>query len=280
MSRTPSSHSLSSRSPSSGSPPTAVPSASAPGGAEAPSTAGPVPRHVAIIMDGNGRWAESRGLPRVEGHEEGARSVRAVVRACRELGVEALTLYSFSTENWKRPKAEIGALMTLLRRYVTQERREIMEQGIRLRAIGQIERLPLLVRTPLKALQRESAGNRGMTLNLALSYGGRAEIVDAVQSLARDVAAGRLKPDAIDEAAVASRLYTAGQPEPDLLIRTSGELRVSNFLLWQIAYAEIYVTDVAWPAFRRPELLEAFAAYGARSRRFGKTDAQLRGGGA
>lgn len=238
----------------------------------------PVPRHVAIIMDGNGRWAESQGLPRVRGHEEGAVSVREIVRACRKQGVESLTLYSFSTENWRRPKAEVGALMSLLQRYVLQERQEILENGIRLRAIGQVDRLPIYVRTPLKALVRESRNNAGMTLNLALSYGGRAEIVDAVQSLAEDVKSGRLRPRDIDESAVSSRLYTAGQPDPDLLIRTSGELRVSNFLLWQIAYAEIYVTDVSWPEFRSAQLDEAFAAFRARQRRFGKTGAQLQGG--
>jgi undecaprenyl diphosphate synthase len=236
-----------------------------------------VPRHVAIIMDGNGRWAESQGLPRVRGHEEGAVSVREIVRACRRRGVEALTLYSFSTENWRRPKAEVGALMSLLQRYVLQERQEIMENGVRLRAIGQVDRLPIFVRTPLRALVRESRNNTGMTLNLALSYGGRAEIVDAVQSLAEDVKRGRIKPRDIDEAAISSRLYTAGQPDPDLLIRTSGELRVSNFLLWQIAYAEIYVTAVSWPEFRADQLDEAFAAYSARQRRFGKTGAQLSG---
>ena len=237
-----------------------------------------VPRHVAIIMDGNGRWAESRGLPRVAGHEEGARSVREIVRACRRKGVEALTLYSFSTENWRRPKTEVGALMSLLQRYVLEERQEILENGIRLRAIGQIDRLPIFVRTPLKALVRESRDNSGMTLNLALSYGGRAEIVDAVRSLADDVKRGRLRPSDIDEETISARLYTAGLPDPDLLIRTSGELRLSNFLLWQIAYAEIYVTDVAWPDFRSAELDAAFASFGARERRFGKTGAQLRGG--
>ena len=237
-----------------------------------------VPRHVAIIMDGNGRWAESRGLPRVAGHEEGARSVREIVRACRRKGVEALTLYSFSTENWRRPKTEVGALMSLLQRYVLEERQEILENGIRLRAIGQVDRLPIFVRTPLKALVRESRDNSGMTLNLALSYGGRAEIVDAVRSLADDVKRGRLRPSDIDEETISARLYTAGLPDPDLLIRTSGELRLSNFLLWQIAYAEIYVTDVAWPDFRSAELDAAFASFGARERRFGKTGAQLRGG--
>lgn len=233
------------------------------------------PRHVAIIMDGNGRWAQSRGLPRVKGHEEGARSVRAIVRECRKRGLEALTLYSFSTENWRRPKAEVGALMTLLQQYVLQERREILDNNIRLRAIGQIDRLPLFVRVPLKALVRESAGNTGMTLNLALSYGARAEIVSAVQTLAEQVRRGQLQPNAIDEQAISDHLFTAGLPDPDLLIRTSGELRVSNFLLWQIAYAEIYVTDVAWPDFREAELARALASFGNRERRFGKTGDQL-----
>ena len=234
-----------------------------------------VPRHVAIIMDGNGRWAEAQGLPRVAGHEEGANSVREIVRACRRLGVEALTLYSFSTENWKRPRAEVGALMALLQRYVLQEREEIMGNGIRLRAIGEIDRLPVYVRTPLKALMRESRSNDAMTLNLALSYGSRAEIVAAVRGLAKDIERGHLSASDIDESAISGRLYTAGQPDPDLLIRTSGELRVSNFLLWQIAYAEIYVTDTPWPEFRTPELTRAFEAYRGRQRRFGKTGAQI-----
>ena len=168
--------------------------------------------------------------------------------------------------------------MSLLQRYVLEERQEILENGIRLRAIGQVDRLPIFVRTPLKALVRESRDNSGMTLNLALSYGGRAEIVDAVRSLADDVKRGRLRPSDIDEETISARLYTAGLPDPDLLIRTSGELRLSNFLLWQIAYAEIYVTDVAWPDFRSAELDAAFASFGARERRFGKTGAQLRGG--
>ncbi|HCH61703.1 MAG TPA: isoprenyl transferase [Deltaproteobacteria bacterium] len=233
------------------------------------------PRHVAIIMDGNGRWAESRGLPRVKGHEEGARSVRAIVRECRKRGLDALTLYSFSTENWRRPKAEVGALMTLLQQYVLQERREILDNQIRLKAIGQIDRLPLFVRLPLQALVRESANNTGMTLNLALSYGARAEIVSAMRELAEQVRRGRLQPKAIDAAMISQHLFTAGLPDPDLLIRTSGELRVSNFLLWQIAYAEIYVTDVAWPDFREAELEEALASFGSRERRFGKTGRQL-----
>ncbi len=238
-----------------------------------------VPRHVAIIMDGNGRWAEARGLPRVAGHEAGAESVREITRACREQGVEALTLYSFSTENWKRPADEVAALMGLLGRFLVQERREILENGIRLRTIGQTDRLPLAVRAALRELSFASRDNTGMTLTLALSYGGRAEIVDAARALAKKAAARKLRPEDIDEATFAAELGTAGLPEPDLLIRTSGEVRLSNFLLWQLAYAEIYVTDVAWPDFRRPQLAEAFAAFGSRERRFGKTGAQVRAGG-
>jgi len=236
---------------------------------------GKVPRHIAIIMDGNGRWAQSQGLPRVRGHEEGAQSVRCIVRECRKRGVESLTLYSFSTENWRRPAAEVGALMTLLKRYVLQERSEILDNNIRLRAIGQIDRLPVFVRMPLRALVRESAGNTGMTLNLALSYGSRAELVDAMQRMAEKVQKRQLNAADITEQTISDHLYTAGQPDPDLLIRTSGELRVSNFLLWQIAYAELYVTDVAWPDFREAELDRAIASFGGRERRYGRTGAQV-----
>ena len=236
-----------------------------------------IPRSLAIIMDGNGRWAQARGLPRTAGHEEGAESVRDITRACRKLGVECLTLYSFSTENWNRPPDEVQSLMRLLKRYVLQERDELLDNNIRLRAIGQVNRLPMFVRKPLQALIRETdrPGTK-MTLNLALSYGSRAEMTDAVQTISRKVAAGQLRVDQIDEALVSDHLYTAGLPDPDLLIRTSGEMRISNFLLWQLAYAELYVTDVAWPEFRRPQLEEAFANYGNRERRYGKTSAQVR----
>lgn len=234
-----------------------------------------LPRHLAVIMDGNGRWAESRGLPRVRGHEAGAESVREITRACREAGLQALTLYSFSTENWRRPEDEVKALMGLLARYLLEERSEILDNGIRLNAIGQIDRLPIAVRAALKELMHASRNNKGMVLTLALSYGGRAEIVEAAKSLAKKAAAGRLRPDQIDEAAFAAELGTAGLPDPDLLIRTSGELRLSNFLLWQLAYAEIYVTDTLWPDFRKPELEKAFASFGTRERRFGKTSAQV-----
>jgi len=237
-----------------------------------------IPTHVAIIMDGNGRWAEARGWPRVRGHEEGAESVRVVTRACREAGVKALTLYSFSTENWKRPEDEVGALMGLLARYLIQERREILDNGIRLNAVGQLDRLPLTVRTALRELMHASRDNQQMVLTLALSYGSRHELVEAAKALAKKASAGRLRPDQIDERLFSAELQTAGLPDPDLLIRTSGELRLSNFMLWQLAYAELYVTDTLWPDFRRPELDAAFAAFGGRERRFGATGAQLRGG--
>lgn len=233
-----------------------------------------VPRHVAIIMDGNGRWAEERGLPRVAGHREGARAVNRTVRACRELGVEVLTLYAFSEQNWARPEDEVGALMQLLHDYVHEERFEILDNAIRLTTIGDVARLPAFVRIPLEALKAESAKNRGMTLALALSYGGREELVRSVRRLAHRVAAGELAPDAIDADAIEGGLYTAGWPAPDLMIRTSGEVRLSNFLLWQAAYAELYFTPVPWPEFERADLEEAFASFAARQRRFGLTGAQ------
>jgi undecaprenyl diphosphate synthase len=229
-----------------------------------------VPRHIAIIMDGNGRWAQAQGLARVDGHREGAQSVREVVRAARAIGVQVLTLYSFSTENWKRPRDEVRALMSLLKQYLQSERQEMLDTGIRLRIIGQLERLP----KPVQAVAREicratDTGRTVMDLNLAVSYGSRAEIVDAVRSISESVRRGSLPVSAIDEALISSRLQTAGQPDPDLVIRTSGELRLSNFLMWQLAYAEIYVTDVFWPEFRKPQLLEAIQSYRRRERRFG-----------
>jgi undecaprenyl diphosphate synthase len=237
-----------------------------------------LPRHIAIIMDGNGRWAQSQGMPRVKGHEAGAESVREIVRECRKRGVEALTLYSFSTENWSRPRQEVAALMALLKRFVMSERRELMDQGIQVRVIGQMGRIPLFVRKPLRALCKDSATNSGMTLTLALSYGGRADIVAAVQAVARDVQAGRLAPEQIVEASIEEYLSTVGLPDPDLLIRTSGEMRISNFLLWQLAYTEIYVTDTLWPDFRKDELELALHSYASRGRRFGKTNAQIKQG--
>ncbi|MEQ1502270.1 MAG: isoprenyl transferase [Myxococcota bacterium] len=234
-----------------------------------------VPRHIAVIMDGNGRWATERGLPRTAGHEAGADSVREIVRACGEVGVEYLTLYSFSTENWGRPEDEVDALMALLARYLLEERGELMHNKVRLRGIGQLDRLPPMVRTLLDEATRLTAGNDGLLLTLALSYGSRAEIVDGVRRIASEVAAGRLAPDRIDEATITDALYTSGTPDPDLLVRTSGEMRLSNFLLWQLAYAELYVTDVFWPDFRRPHLEAAIRVFAARQRRFGKTGAQV-----
>lgn len=236
---------------------------------------GPIPRHVAIIMDGNGRWATGRGLDRTEGHAEGAESVRAVVQACGELGVEVLTLYSFSTENWGRPTTEVDALMALLEAYLRDETAELLAQNVRLRGIGELTQLPESVQLLLKLAEAATADNSGMELLLALSYGSRAELVAAIRSIATDVAAGELEPGAIDEAHIASRLYTGGLPDPDLVIRTAGALRVSNFLLWQIAYSELYVTEVPWPEFRRGHLEAAFDAYGARNRRFGLTGRQI-----
>ncbi|MGC6494625.1 MAG: isoprenyl transferase [Myxococcota bacterium] len=234
-----------------------------------------VPRHVAIIMDGNGRWAEERGLPRTAGHEAGADSVREVVRTCGEMGVEVLTLYSFSTENWSRPRGEVAALMGLLERYLRDETHELLRQNVRLRGIGELDQLPFAVRTLLRAGETTTRNNGGMELVLALSYGSRVELVQAVRDLAKEVQRGRLKPEDISEHDIASRLYTAGLPDPDLLIRTSGEQRISNFLLWQIAYSELYITGVAWPDFGAEQLREAFRAFGERQRRFGRTGAQL-----
>jgi undecaprenyl diphosphate synthase len=233
-----------------------------------------LPGHIAIIMDGNGRWAERRGLPRIEGHRKGADAVHDTVRACREFGLDALTLYAFSTQNWERPPDEVGALMWLLADFVHKEREEILDRQIRLTTIGEIDRLPAFVQVPLRALIAESAHNREMTLCLALSYGARENIVAAAQKLAAAAVAGKLDPAAIDERALAGALATADLPPVDLVIRTSGEQRLSNFLLWEAAYAELYFTDVAWPDFTRGELMRAIAAFERRDRRFGLTGAQ------
>ncbi len=228
-----------------------------------------LPRHVAVIMDGNGRWAQQRGLPRIEGHRRGVKSVRVIVEECARLGLGQLTLYCLSSENWKRPPNELNFLMSLLEQYVIEERSEIMRQGLTFAMIGRRDGLsPGVLREVQKTIDC-SRENRGMQLCLAVNYGGRAEIADAVRALAADVAAGRLNPAAITEDDISSRLYTAGMPDPDLLIRTAGEMRVSNFLLWQISYAEIWVTDKCWPEFRRPDLVAALRDYASRDRRFG-----------
>lgn len=228
-----------------------------------------LPTHVAVIMDGNGRWAKERGLPRVEGHRRGVDSVRAVVRSAGELGIKFLTLYAFSVENWNRPKDEVDTLMKYLARYLRTEEAELQRTNTRLEVIGQVWRLPEFVQEQLRKTQAALSRNNGLTLVLALSYGGRSEIVEAVRSIAGKVRAGELEPAEINERVVAEHLYTRNHPDPDLLIRTSGELRVSNFLLWQISYAEFVVTPVLWPDFRRAQLVEALEEYARRHRRFG-----------
>jgi undecaprenyl diphosphate synthase len=229
-----------------------------------------IPAHIAIIMDGNGRWARSRRMPRVAGHKAGIEPVRVSVETCARLGVEALTLYAFSVENWKRPRAEVDTLWRLLSYYLKKEMPKLMDNGVRLTAIGRLHALPASVRRELEAAAERTSGNDGLRVNLAINYGGRAELVDAMNSLIEQARiSGELSDLRVDEDAIASRLYTSGLPDPDLLIRTSGEMRISNFLLWQIAYAELYVTDTLWPDFRREHLLRAILDYQKRDRRFG-----------
>jgi undecaprenyl diphosphate synthase len=229
-----------------------------------------LPRHVAVIMDGNGRWAKQRGLPRIEGHRAGIDSVREIVRTAGEAGIEYLTLYAFSLENWNRPDSEVRALMDLLEVYLQCEQEELNRKNVRLRAIGRLDVLPENTRRQLDASIAALDRNTGLTLVLALSYSGRAEIVDAARALAREIEAGTLTSLDIDDAVIERHLYTNELPDPDLLIRTSGEMRVSNFLLWQISYAEIYVTETLWPDFRRQQFFMALEDYGKRHRRFGR----------
>ena len=224
-----------------------------------------LPAHIAVIMDGNGRWAAQRHLPRVEGHRAGIEAVRETVEGSARLGIQVLTLYAFSVENWKRPPAEVSTLMMLLKRYLRSELNTLLRNNIRFKVVGRVEDLARDVQRELRDAEERTASNAGMLFNIALNYGGRAEIVEA----ARRIVAEGVAADAIDEAKFSSYLYTAGQPDPDLLIRTSGEMRVSNFLLWQIAYAEIWVTDTLWPDFRQKHLLEAVVAYQKRDRRYG-----------
>lgn len=231
-----------------------------------------IPAHVAIIMDGNGRWANKRLLNRIKGHEKGAETVRTIVRTSREIGIPILTLYAFSTENWQRPRIEIQALMALLERFLRSERDELMDNNIRLNAIGEIHRLPRKIQDALTATMDLTRQNSGMSLNLALSYGARSELIRMVQQLAEKVMRGEILPAAIDEQMVSDHLYTRQMPDPDLLIRTSGEMRISNFLLWQIAYAEIFITDTLWPDFSREEYIRILENYQGRSRRFGKVE--------
>ncbi len=228
-----------------------------------------MPRHIAIIMDGNGRWARRRGLPRVEGHRNGAESVRRVSERCAKLGVEQLTLYCFSSENWRRPVEERNFLMELLRQFMIEERASVMEANLRISVIGRREGLPDNVLAEIDKTVEMSSANTGMRLCLAINYGARAELADAAKALAEDVQKGRIAVDQIDEDALERRLYTAGMPDPDLLIRTAGEMRISNFLLWQISYAEIWVADVCWPDFHEDAVDRAIQDYAARERRFG-----------
>ena len=228
-----------------------------------------VPRHIAIIMDGNGRWAKERGLPRIAGHEQGAESVRAVTEACVELGVEFLTVYAFSTENWKRPEAEVSALWTLLEHFIAQETTTLMKNGVRLQAIGRLHELPESCQTALREATALTAQNPATTLVLALNYSGRTEIIDTVRELCREAAAGKIAAEAVTEEAFSQHLYPGAYPDPDLRIRTSGELRLSNFLLWQLSYTEIYVTQKMWPDFGKEDLRDAIAEFNKRQRRFG-----------
>jgi undecaprenyl diphosphate synthase len=237
---------------------------------------GKIPTHVAVIMDGNGRWAEERGLPRAAGHQAGIASVRDATRAARELGISHLTLYAFSTENWKRPGKEVSMLMSLLRKMLHEELEEMRENGVRLNVIGQTNALPKEVQNDLFEAIDNTAHNTRLTLTLALSYSGRWDIVRAMQMMALDVRRGKLSPEDVNDDLVKSYLTTANLPDPDLMIRTSGEMRLSNFLLWEMAYSEIYVTKIAWPDFRREHLYEAIRDFQRRERRFGLTGDQIR----
>lgn len=224
-----------------------------------------VPIHIAIIMDGNGRWAKKRGMPRIEGHRRGAESLKEAVKSCIELGVKYLTVYAFSTENWKRPKDEVGFLMQLLLLTIDREIDSLFKNGIKLRFLGKIGMLPEKLQGKIRSAEEKTRNNGKLNLNIMLSYGGRAEIVEAIKSLVKN----QVKDDRINEETVSGLLYTAGMPDPDLLIRTAGEMRVSNFMLWQIAYSEIWVTDVLWPDFRKKHLLDAINDYSGRTRKFG-----------
>lgn len=234
-----------------------------------------LPKHIAIIMDGNGRWAEKRSLNRIAGHRMGIKRAKEIIRASREIGIQVLTLYAFSTENWNRPPREIRTLMALLKRFLSAEGRSLIKNNIRLNAIGAIEDLPGDVRDVLRQVMEQSRHNTGMVLNAALSYSGRQEIIHAIRRMCREASEGRLDPARVDEKLLSDYLYTAGLPDPDLLIRTSGEYRISNFLLWQTAYTELYITGTLWPDFSKKDLLRAIADYAKRERRFGLTRQQI-----
>jgi undecaprenyl diphosphate synthase len=236
---------------------------------QAEETAARRPRHVGIIMDGNGRWANRRGQPRTAGHRAGVEAVREVVKAAPDLGIEVLTLYAFSTENWKRPRVEVEFIMALLVEYCRREAQSLHENGVRLKAIGRIDQLPDLQREEIRRAEELTRGNQRLTLNIAINYGGRAELVDAMRALALDVEAGELRADQIDEEAISRHLYTGGMPDVDLVIRTGGDMRLSNFLLWQAHYSELWVTGTVWPEFGREHLEQAVQEFGCRERRFG-----------
>ena len=235
-----------------------------------------LPKHIAIIMDGNGRWAKKRSFDRIRGHQEGIESAREVVKCCQEMGIQVLTLYAFSLENWSRPPIEIKALMELLKKYLKAELSDLMKNNIRLNVIGDTHILPEDVRKMVCQAVQQTSGNKGMILNIALSYSGRNEIIQAVREMGKDLKEGKITLDQVSEDTFEEYLFTAGLPDPDLLIRTSGEYRISNFLLWQIAYTEIYVTDVLWPDFRRDNLIQALLDFQKRERRFGLTHEQIK----
>jgi undecaprenyl diphosphate synthase len=230
-----------------------------------------IPNHVAVIMDGNGRWAKKQGLPRISGHRQGAQTLKEILRCCKDWGIQALTAYAFSTENWGRPTAEVEFLMLLFERLLRKELEEMHREGVRIRFIGDLSALPVSLQREIERSQLETANNHEVYFNVAINYGGRHEILNACRSLAQQVQQGELLPEEIDDNLFKKFLYTSGTGDPDLLIRTSGEMRVSNFLLWQIAYTEIYVTDTLWPDFNREAFYQALVAYGQRDRRFGKT---------
>ncbi len=235
-----------------------------------------LPKHVGVIMDGNGRWAKGRGLPRVAGHNEGVNSVQEIVEFCGEAGINYLTIYTFSEENWKRPSWEVASLMQLLVTTINKQIERLDRQNVQIRTIGHLDKLPALAKRSMIAAVKRTAKNTGLVLNVALSYGGRQEIVDAVKKLAQQIKEGKLNPEQIDERTLSAELYTAGQPDPDLIIRTGGEHRVSNFLLWQLAYSELYITKTAWPDFRKAQFLEAVWSYIHRERRFGMVSEQIK----
>ncbi|MDK2820577.1 MAG: undecaprenyl diphosphate synthase [Clostridia bacterium] len=228
-----------------------------------------LPKHVAIIMDGNGRWAKKRGLPRIAGHKAGVEALRDIVRACVDWGIKILTVYAFSTENWKRPEEEVNGLMNLLVEYLRRELLDLKQKGVQIRSIGRLEGLPTKAEKELIQAEKETVDNNKLILNLAINYGGRTELVDACRKIAYEVIEGKLKPEEIDEQVIKNALYTRELPDPDLLIRPSGELRISNFLLWQLAYTEFWITDIYWPDFRRGDLYQALVDYQQRERRFG-----------